>query len=205
MLLLWTSLLIGLAFLSSQRLTNRNLVRLRKAAKDAFLHSFDSYMNFGYPYDEVLPLSCTPRKFDNRSRGTLDDVLGDYMLTLIDSLDTLIMLGEVEKFRIALTMLKPLSFVKDVNVSVFEANIRVLGGLLSAHQLALILYDSDIYDGYSLLHYATDLAERLMPAFRTKTGIPYHRVNLLTGTIKEEQMHTCTAAGFLSHFFLSIF
>lgn len=50
---------------------------------------------------------------------------------------------------------------------VFETNIRILGGLLSAHLLAT-------YPGYdgSLLRLAKDLGDRLLPAFRTPTGTP---------------------------------
>ena len=65
----------------------------------------------------------------------------------------------------------------DVRVNVFEANIRLLGGLLSAHLLA---EGSDIvgrkapggtaYSG-GLLDLALDLGWRLLPAFTaSKTG-----------------------------------
>lgn len=63
-----------------------------------------------------------------------------------------------------------LSFDVDVRVNVFEANIRLLGGLLSAHMLAedsvhgpkLMLHSA--YSG-GLLDLALDLGRRLMPAF----------------------------------------
>lgn len=62
-----------------------------------------------------------------------------------------------------------LSFDVDVRVNVFEANIRLLGGLLSAHLLAA---DSATgprlmpggYEG-GLLDLAYSLALRLLPAF----------------------------------------
>ena len=59
------------------------------------------------------------------------------------------------------------SFDVDLKVNVFEANIRLLGGLLSAHLLAsdpslgLMLKP---YHG-ELLTLATDLGDRLMDAF----------------------------------------
>lgn len=76
-----------------------------------------------------------------------------------------------------------------MNVSVFETTIRVLGGLLSAHLLAtdpsLGIYNASHFlrdegSGYhgELLGLATDLGSRLLPAFNTKTGIPYGTVNL---------------------------
>lgn len=119
------------------------------------------------------------------------------MLTLVDSLDTLIVLREFERFNEALVLLEELSFNRDVEVSVFESNIRVLGGLLSAHQLAIAVNPSlnYSYDGSTLLNHAENLAKRLLPAFETATGVPIHRVNLRTGKIQDEQTTTCPAAG----------
>ena len=54
-----------------------------------FKHGFDAYMRYAYPDDELKPLSCVGRRWDSRERGTLDDSLGGYALTLIDSLSTL--------------------------------------------------------------------------------------------------------------------
>lgn len=95
-----------------------------------------------------MPLTCQARKWYNRKRGTLDDVLGGYSLTYVDLLDTLAVLGYKEEFQDAISLLPSLiSFERDVNVSVylfyfffqnrFETTIRILGGLLSAHQLCI--------------------------------------------------------------------
>jgi hypothetical protein len=62
------------------------------------------------------------------------------MLTLIDSLDSLLVFREFDLFFDALHKLKSLSFHRNIEVSVFEVNIRVLGGLLSSHQLANKLF-----------------------------------------------------------------
>jgi hypothetical protein len=80
------------------------------------------------------------RTHEHRSRGDIDDVLGGYMLTLIDSLDSLLAFREFDLFFDALHKLKSLSFHRNIEVSVFEVNIRVLGGLLSSHQLANKLF-----------------------------------------------------------------
>ena len=55
----------------------------------------------------------------------------------------------------------------DVDVNLFECTIRALGGLLSAHALS----NQSIF-----LDKALDLGNRLLPAFDTKTGIPYSDV-----------------------------
>ena len=77
----------------------------------------------------------------------------------------------------------------------FESTIRVLGGLLSAHELSLQIPGllGASYGG-ELLHLAVDLAERLMPAFSTPTGLPVHRVHLRDGVVRSEKRETCTAA-----------
>lgn len=53
-----------------------------------------------------------------------------------------------------------LSFDKDIPVSVFETNIRIVGGLLSGHLLATDSHAKiSSYDG-SLLRLAVDIADR---------------------------------------------
>lgn len=101
-----------------------------------------------------------------------------FSLTLVDSLDTLVVMGEIEEFEKGLKLLKnTLSFDTDLTVSVFETTIRVLGGLLSIHLLAEQHSDSfsEPYQG-EFLTFAQDLGNRLLPAFNTPTGIPWSRV-----------------------------
>lgn len=91
-----------------------------------FQHAYDSYLRFAYPYDELRPLSCD---------GV--DTWGSYSLTLIDALDTLAIMGNSTEFRrVVDIVVKRQIFDTDVNVSVFETNIRIIGGLLSAHLLS---------------------------------------------------------------------
>jgi hypothetical protein len=196
----------------------------RETSREAVEHAFGAYMRHGWPSDEVRPLSCLPRPWDARTRGTLDDVLGGYGLTLIDSLDTLALLGDLPAFRCAVSrIVASVGFDRDVDVSVFEASIRVVGGLLSAHLLsvdpALGVWEPagggggapcaragappgtacaasaclPRYEG-QLLSMAAELARRLLPAFSTPSGLPYHRVNLRTGAPDPESRETCTAA-----------
>jgi mannosidase alpha-like ER degradation enhancer 2 len=57
-------------------------------------------------------------------------------------------------------------------VSLFETNIRVMGGLLSAHLLASDPSTGMAVEGYKgkLLELAEDLGRRMLPAFLTPTG-----------------------------------
>ena len=58
-----------------------------------------------------------------------------------------------------------------MNVSVFETNIRVVGGLISAHMLLGRVKEAKMEDGWPcsgpLLRLAEEMALRLLPAFNT--------------------------------------
>lgn len=57
-----------------------------------------------------------------------------YSLTLIDALDTLAVMGNYSEFRRVVNIVtSKADFDANINVSVFETNIRIVGGLLSAH------------------------------------------------------------------------
>ncbi|XP_023521335.1 alpha-mannosidase I MNS4-like [Cucurbita pepo subsp. pepo] len=152
-----------------------------------FYHAFNGYMKHAFPLDELRPLSCEG-----------EDSLGGYALTLIDSLDTLALLGDREQFAASVEWIgKNLRFDINKTVSIFETTIRVLGGLLSAHLIA-----SDHTTGMKVASYenqlldlAEDLARRLLPAFDTPTGIPFGSVNLLYGVDEHESKITSTAGG----------
>ncbi|KAJ1110562.1 hypothetical protein NDU88_007912 [Pleurodeles waltl] len=176
--------------------------RMREQARGMFTFGYDNYMRHGFPQDELNPVLCGGRGPDteNPSNLNINDVLGNYSLTLIDALDTLAVMGNSSEFQKAVKLvIETVSFDKDSTVQVFEATIRILGSLLSAH---IIITDSrqpfgnmtiKDYDN-ELLHMAHDLAVRLLPAFEnTKTGMPYPRVNLKTGVPPDSNNETCTA------------
>jgi hypothetical protein len=60
-----------------------------------FYHGFENYLEHAFPEDELRPLSCSPlhRDRNNPGHAELNDVLGNYSLTLIDSLSTLAILS----------------------------------------------------------------------------------------------------------------
>lgn len=76
-----------------------------------------------------MPISCRGRyRGLEPSRGDIDEALGNFSLTLIDSLDTLPVLGEFEEFdRAVRLVVDEVTFDSDIVVSTFETNIRVLG------------------------------------------------------------------------------
>ena len=62
--------------------------------------------------------------------------MGNYSLTLIDSLDTLAVVGDEQGFQNGIRLVtQNVDFNQPHSVNLFEVNIRVLGSLLSAHQI----------------------------------------------------------------------
>jgi mannosyl-oligosaccharide alpha-1,2-mannosidase len=59
----------------------------------------------------------------------------------------------------------------DKMISVFETTIRYLGGLISAYDVT----GKEIY-----LKKAKELSTYLLPAFNSKSGLPYHETNTKT-------------------------
>lgn len=186
-------------------------LKLRDEARQMFYHAYHSYINT-YPADEILPISCRGRFRQVEDSSDIDDSIGNFSLTLVDSLDTLVMMGDIDEFELAIKrIITDLNFNTDIVVSVFETNIRMLGGLLSAHILAKSIQDKTdrsiryfndtarcrLYWYQSeMLDLAEDLGRRLLPAFDTKTGIPHPRVNLKFGMESNELrsvQETCTA------------
>ncbi|CAF0862032.1 unnamed protein product [Rotaria sordida] len=168
-------------FSTQKRLQYKNHV------KQMFYHAYDSYLKYAYPYDELRPLTCDGY-----------DTWGSYSLSLVDAIDTLAVLGNNTEFARVYTLIQNLDIERDINVSVFETNIRVIGGLLSAHLLAKrmnVSVNSTWPCTGPLLDLAVSLADKLLPAFDTETGIPYGTVNLVWGVPIGETNITCTAGG----------
>ena len=108
---------------------------------------------------------------------------------IIDALDTMMIMNLTTQLTHAREWLSTtLSFDQDHDVNTFETTIRMLGGLLGAHYLSstypnmapLSNAGSTPQDGDLYLEKATDLADRLLGAYESKTGIPYASVNLKT-------------------------
>ncbi|KAK6138720.1 hypothetical protein DH2020_027539 [Rehmannia glutinosa] len=171
----------------AEGVTKEEAKQLRDEVREMFYHAFDGYMVHAFQRDELKPLSCGG-----------EDTLGGYALTLIDSLDTLAMLGDRERFATSVEWIgKNLRFDINKTVSVFETTIRILGGLLSAHLIASDYNTGMRIPSYDdeLLHLAEDLARRMLPAFDTPTGIPFGSVNLMHGVDENESKITSTAGG----------
>ena len=121
-------------------MTQSRRLEMRETVREMFSHAYGGYMRYAFPHDELKPLSRgytdSLIELGNAVKPARDSYSG-VSLTLIDSLDTLALFGNATEFAWAVRWVgKHVSFDQDVDVSLFETNIRVLGGLLSAHLIA---------------------------------------------------------------------
>ncbi len=166
-----TSLFLVLAVVSTSFAQSRSKIdkkQLASRVKSEFLHAWNGYKKYAWGHDDLKPLSKTYKDWYGQT----------LLMTPVDSLDTLILLGfkdEADATRKYIT--ENLSFDKDIYVQNFEITIRLLGGLLSSYQMT-----GDV----KLLNLAEDLGARLLPVFDSPTGLPYKSVNLKTGKTRGE-------------------
>jgi mannosyl-oligosaccharide alpha-1,2-mannosidase len=133
-----------------------------QAVKAAMQHAWRNYKDHAWGMDELKPRS-----------GTGDNNWSGLGMTLVDSLDTLWLMGMREEFAEARQWVATsLNFDKQGSISVFEVTIRELGGLLAAF---------DLSGDAIFLTKARELADRLLPAFQTASGIPRAQITLASG------------------------
>lgn len=136
---------------------------LASRVREELLHAWRGYETYAWGHDELRPLSRTAHDWHG----------APLLMTPVDALDTLLLMGLAEEGRKASALIaERLTFDQDITVKNFEVTIRLLGGLLSAHQMT---------GDPRLLRLAEDLGTRLLPAFESPTGMPYMYVNLRTG------------------------
>ncbi|KAI1812221.1 glycoside hydrolase family 47 protein [Poronia punctata] len=139
---------------------DERLTRLA-AVKNSFLHSWEGYKKYAWGHDEIKPLTAEYK-----------DPFGGWSATLVDSLDTLWLMGLKDEFDNAVKACDKIDFStttsRDINV--FETTIRYLGGFLAAYELSEAQYPS-------LLNKSTELANLLMTAFDTPNHMPISRFN----------------------------
>ncbi|XP_047243664.1 mannosyl-oligosaccharide 1,2-alpha-mannosidase IA isoform X2 [Girardinichthys multiradiatus] len=128
-------------------------------------HAWDSYQRYAWGSNELRPVS---------KQGHSSNLFGSIKgATIVDALDTLYIMEMFEEFDVATDWVeKNLDFSVNAEVSVFEVNIRFVGGLLSAYYLS----GKEVFR-----RKAVELGEKLLPAFKTPTGIPWALLNLKSG------------------------
>jgi mannosidase alpha-like ER degradation enhancer 2 len=98
-----------------------------------FYHAYNGYLEHAYPKDELKPFVSFIFYFKSipflRITCEGQDTWGTYSLTLVDSLDMLLILGNTTEFERATELvIGNMDLSRNMNVSVFETNIRIIGG-----------------------------------------------------------------------------
>jgi len=124
--------------------------------KEEFKKAWNGYKTHAWMHDELSPVS-----------GEYRDPFAGWAATLVDSLDTLFIMGLDEDFEEAVRAVGTIDFTtaKRQDIQVFETTIRYLGGLLAA-------YDVSGRTKTVLLEKAVELAEIMMGAFDTPNRMP---------------------------------
>ncbi|KAL0947748.1 hypothetical protein HGRIS_013828 [Hohenbuehelia grisea] len=147
--------------------------------RNAYLHAYTLYKKHAAGYDELLPISLGHK---NNFNG--------WGVSMIDSLDTMWIMGLHDEFNKSLEAVSKLTFsVPKVHflprishtmsqtsqgqyAPFFETVIRYLGGLLSAYALS---------GQTMLLSRAEELGRKLLPVFESSHGLPWYSVNTDSG------------------------
>ncbi|KXL49928.1 MAG: glycoside hydrolase family 47 protein [Acidomyces sp. 'richmondensis'] len=128
------------------------------AIKAATEHAWYGYRDAAFGNDEVKPVS-----------GGSNNPFNGWGATLVDSLDTLWMMGMNGAFDEAVDMVRTIDFTTSLrsDIPLFETTIRYLGGLIAAYDI------SGKQQKYSiLLDKAVELAEIMYAAFDTPNRMP---------------------------------
>jgi len=156
--------------------------RMAGEVRTEFLHAWKAYKKYAWGHDGLKPLSKSYYDWDT----------APLYLTILDALDTMLLMGLKEEADSARAfVVSHLSFDHDIYVKNFEITIRLLGGLLSSYQLT---------GDARLLALADDLGTRLLPVFKSPTGIPYVDVNLKTGAVRNPRTNPGEAGTLLIEF-----
>ncbi|TKA65649.1 hypothetical protein B0A49_04684 [Cryomyces minteri] len=151
----------------------------REKVKSAFTLSWGAYEKYAWGYDEYHPISKDGRQMVPNGMGWI----------IVDALDTLMLMNLTTQINHARQWISTnLTYDQNHDVNTFETTIRMLGGLLSAHYLSTTFPDMAPIPGIQgssgedlYLEKASDLADRLMGAYDSESGVPYASVNLHTG------------------------
>ncbi|KAI0136616.1 glycoside hydrolase [Xylariales sp. AK1849] len=145
------------------------------AVKSAFKHCWKAYGEHAWLEDEVAPIS-----------GSSKNTFGGWGATLVDSLDTLWIMGMKEEFEQAVSAAGNISFETSSmsEINVFETTIRYLGGFLAAY---------DLSGDQRLLLKAREVGDMLYVAFDTPNRMPVTRWDFRAAAKGEKQVASTAA------------
>ncbi|KAI9773265.1 MAG: hypothetical protein M1839_002177 [Geoglossum umbratile] len=145
-------------------------VRL-KAVKGVFKHTWEGYKTYAWLQDELKPLS-----------GGNQSTYGGWAVTLVDTLDTLWLMGLHSEFEDAVHAVSSIDFTTSdmETLIVFETTVRHLGGFLGAYDVSGGIYPV-------LLEKAVEVGDMLYAAFDTPNRLPVTRWHWLSAALGNPQ------------------
>ncbi len=184
-----TGAVAGLSTVAGQAAASADLPEWAQDVRNETRFAWRNYVAKAFGHDQIRPVSGGFVEFF---------VPGHPMgLSIVEALDTLWLMELDTELEQGLSWVRSnLSFDVDASFQVFETNIRLLGGLLSAFHCV---------GEQRLLDLAVDLGNRLLPAFtKSPTGIPYRFVNLWTGAVSGPETNLAETGTYIAEFgFLS--
>ncbi|XP_072178341.1 mannosyl-oligosaccharide 1,2-alpha-mannosidase IA-like [Diadema setosum] len=149
--------------------TDSDVKSKRDHIREMMLHAWNGYVTYAWGANELKPIARTGHSASIFGRSAMG-------ATIIDGIDTLFMMGLRDEYQKARDWVAhDFKFDASSDVSVFETNIRFVGGLLSIYALT---HDEVFKEK------AVGIADKLLPAFNTPTGIPFGLVNIKTGSAR---------------------
>lgn len=142
----------------------------RNKVREMMQHAWSNYEQYAWGQNELRPVT---------KRGHAAGIFGKTSMgaTIVDGLDTLYLMGLRDEYRRARNWVAENLRMDNVNtdISVFETNIRFIGGLLACYALT----GDTMYK-----EKADQIAQLLLPAFDTPKGIPHSLINVKTRVSK---------------------
>ena len=131
------------------------------AVKKTFQKAWKSYATHAWKKDELTPIS-----------GESKNTFGGWGASLVDNLDTLLIMGMYEEFEHAVEAVMDIDFSPESatkgTINMFEITIRYLGGLIAA-------YDLTECKDQRLLEIAVKLGDMIYASYDTENRMPITR------------------------------
>ncbi|KAF2829414.1 alpha-mannosidase IC [Ophiobolus disseminans] len=160
------------AFSATTKDAGSKTLSRQQAVKESFTRCWRSYKERAWTKDELAPIS-----------GGSRDTFGSWGATLVDSLDTLWIMGMEKEFAEAVDAAVQIDFgpTGDGEINMFEIIIRYLGGFLGA-------YDVSGCHDKRLLSKAIQVADMAYASFDTPNRMPVSRWSPRKAANGEEQL-----------------
>ncbi|ORX95840.1 seven-hairpin glycosidase [Basidiobolus meristosporus CBS 931.73] len=132
----------------------------QKRIKSDMLSTWTVYFKNTFGQDEINPSTKEGRQSHN-----------GWGVTVVDSLDTLLVLSSQYDYIQAKQHIKNMTFPDSSELSLFETTRRYAGGLLGAY---------DLMQDAIMIEKVNELGKILVQAFDSPSGIPYTTINLMS-------------------------